>query len=151
MHHKYAQYSRATFITELRSIGYITYIINIFRCVQTLYRRCPSLEGTKDALCHKFRRLTIGQNCRAVCTNESGHRDAFVKEWCEARAARFERPAPSLERSERQGLFFVMPVNSLVVDSTFEQSENVAIVRFLVVSSSSCCWPAVRGVAYTII
>ena len=41
-----------------------------------------------------------------------------------------------------------MPVNSLVVDSTFEQSENVAIVRFLVVSSS---WPAMRGAAYAII
>ena len=46
-------------------------------------------------------------------------------------AARFERPAkqalalPSLERSERRGLFFVIPVNSPV--TTFEQSENVAI------------------------
>ena len=28
----------------------------------------------------------IGQNCRAVCTNKSGHRDAFLSsnEWCEA-------------------------------------------------------------------
>ena len=42
---------------------------------------------------------------------------------------------PSLERNERQGLFFVMPIDSLVVDSTFEQSENIAIA---VVSSSSC-------------
>ena len=27
-------------------------------------------EGTKDELCHKFRRLTIGQNYSAVCTND---------------------------------------------------------------------------------
>ena len=33
---------------------------------------------------------------------------------------------PSLEQSERRDLFFVM--HSLVVDSTFEQSENVAII-----------------------
>ena len=46
------------------------------------------------------------------------------------------------------GLFFVVPVNYLGVDSTFEQSENIAIT---VVSSSSCCWPASRGVVYVII
>ena len=34
-----------------------------------LYSPCPNLEGTKDALCYKFRRLMIGQNC-AVCTNK---------------------------------------------------------------------------------
>ena len=43
-----------------------------------------------------------------------------------------------------------MPVNSLVVDSTFKQSENVAIAHFLVVSSSSCCWPAVGAVVCAI-
>ena len=35
-----------------------------------LYNLCPILEGIKDALSYKFRRLTIGQNCCAVCTNE---------------------------------------------------------------------------------
>ena len=34
------------------------------------YSQCPNLEGIKDALSYKFRRLTIGQNCCAVCTNE---------------------------------------------------------------------------------
>ena len=57
------------------------------------YSLCPFLEGTKDMLCYKSRRLTIGQNCRAVCTNKSGHRDAFLSsnEWCEA--PHFKRPA----------------------------------------------------------
>ena len=32
---------------------------------------------------------------------------------------------PSLEQSEKWDPFFVMPVNSLVVDSTFEQSQGV--------------------------
>ena len=57
-------------------------------------------------------------------------------------------PEPAVfKRSERRGLFFIMPVNSFV-DSTLEQSENVTIACFLVVSSSSCCWPAVGDVAY---
>ena len=29
-----------------------------------------NLDGIKDALSYKFRRLTIGQNCCAVCTNK---------------------------------------------------------------------------------
>ena len=37
------------------------------------------------------------------------------------------------------------------VDSTFERSENVAPAHFLVVSLSSCCWLAVRGVTYAIL
>ena len=28
---------------------------------------------------YKFRRLTIGQNCSAVCTNEGGHEHAVSK------------------------------------------------------------------------
>ena len=56
-------------------------------------------------------------------------------------AARFEWPAKQATEpwaSERRGgLFFVIPVNS-PVDSTFEQSKNVALAHFLVVSSSSC-------------
>ena len=35
-------------------------------------------------------------------------------------------------------VFFVMPVNNLVIDLTFEQSENVSIARFLVMSSLLC-------------
>ena len=41
-----------------------------FRVTIFLYSPCPNLEGIKDALFYKFRRLTIGQNCSAVCTNE---------------------------------------------------------------------------------
>ena len=41
-----------------------------FRATIFLYSPCPNLEGIKDALSYKFRRLTIGQNCCAVCTNE---------------------------------------------------------------------------------
>ena len=52
------------------------------------------------------------------------------------------RRPPSLEQSERQGLFFVVPVDSLVVDSTFKQNENVAIA---VVSSR------LRGAVYEIV
>ena len=43
---------------------------NIFQTDIFLYSPCPNLEGIKDALSYKFRRLTIGQNCCAVCTNE---------------------------------------------------------------------------------
>ena len=48
-------------------------------------------------------------------------------------------------------MFFVIPVNNLVIDSMFKKSENIAIAHFLVMNSSSCCWPAVQGVAYTIV
>ena len=41
-----------------------------FRATIFLYSPCPNLEGIKDALSYKFRRLTIDQNCCAVCTNE---------------------------------------------------------------------------------
>ena len=51
-----------------------------FRATIFLYSLCPNLEDTKDALCYKFRRPTIGQNCSAVCTNKGGHRDAFSNE-----------------------------------------------------------------------
>ena len=76
------------------------------------YSLCPNLEGIKDALFYKFRRPMIGQNCSAVCTNKGGHRDAFLNERREALCvSRFERPAQ----------------HALVVDSTFDQNENVAI------------------------
>ena len=42
-----------------------------------LYSLCHYLEGIKDVLCYKFRRLTIGQNCRAVFTNKGVHRGIF--------------------------------------------------------------------------
>ena len=45
----------------------------------------------------------------------------------------------------------MMPVSSLMVDSTFKESENVTIAYFLVVSLSTCYWPASRGVVYAII
>ena len=43
---------------------------NFFRRSIFLYSPCPNLEGIKDALSYKFRRLMIGQNCCAVCTNK---------------------------------------------------------------------------------
>ena len=78
--------------------------------------------------------------------------DAFLSELPHILGGLMLSRPPSLKWSEGQGLLFVMPANSLVVDSTFEQSENIAIAYFLVVSSSSCCWPAVGvWLAYTII
>ena len=41
---------------------------------------CPYLEGTKDALYYKFRRLITGQNCSAICTNEGAHTDTYSNE-----------------------------------------------------------------------
>ena len=59
---------------------------NIFRRSFFLYSPCLiNLEGIKDVLCFKFRRLTIGQNNSAVCTNKGGHRDVFSNEWCVSR------------------------------------------------------------------
>ena len=75
------------------------------------HKRCASAT--------KFRRLMIGQNCSAVCTNKDGHRDTFSEQ------------APHVSR----GLLFVMSVNSLVVDSILG---NIATVCFSVVGSSSC-------------
>jgi hypothetical protein len=53
--------------------------------------------------------------------------------------------------TERQGLFFVITIDSVEVDSMSKQSENIAIAHSLVVSSRCCCLPAVRGVSYTIV
>ena len=64
----------------------------------------------KDVLFYKFRRPMIGQICSVVCTNKGGHRDAISNERHKApRISRglLSRP-PTLERSERQGLFFVI-------------------------------------------
>ena len=56
--------------------------------------------------------------------------------------------AMNLERSERRGLFFVIPVSSPV--ATFEQSENVTIAHLVGARAAACsCLQllAVRGVA----
>ena len=111
-----------------------------------------SLTGGQKR-CTLLQFYKIGQSSRAMCTNKGGHRDAFLNKWRYALlVSRGPLSRPSiLERNEKQGgLFFVIPVNSLV-DSTFEPSENVTFAHSLVVSSSSCCWPAVRGVAYAIL
>ena len=47
------------------------------------------------------------------------------------------RYPPSLDRSERRGLFFVIPVSSSV--ATFEQSENVAIAGASAVACYEGC------------
>ena len=90
------------------------------------------------------------------CCRESPYYKAIqlerrIFEWTAWSTAYFEgvlwsRP-PSLEQSKRWG---VIPVNS-PVDSMFEQSENITIAHFLVVTLSSCCWHAMRGVACTIL
>ena len=77
---------------------------------------CPYLEGIKDAPCYKFRGLTIGQGYSAVCTNKGGHRDTFLNKWGEVPRV-LRGLLSSLEQRERRGLFFVVPVDSLVVDS----------------------------------
>ena len=41
-----------------------------FRMTIFLYSPYSNLEGTKDALFYKFKRLTIDQNCSVVCINE---------------------------------------------------------------------------------
>ena len=88
-----------------------------FRATIFLYSPCPNLQGIKDALSYKFRRVTIGQNSCAVCTNE-------------------------VARAKREGISALC--HGLVVDSTFERSENFATVRYT-------AWPTVRGVVYTMI
>jgi hypothetical protein len=51
----------------------IIYNEKYFQSNNFLCSPCPYLEGTKDALWNKLRRLTIGQNYSAVCTHEGGH------------------------------------------------------------------------------
>ena len=57
-------------------------------------------------------------------------RDTLSNDRCKS-ATHFERPVkpPGLERSERRGLFFIIPVSSPV--ATFKQSENVAIAHLV--------------------
>ena len=53
---------------------------------------------------------------------------------------RFERPAKQalvIATEPRAGLFFVIPVSSLV--ATFEQSENVAIAYLVGARATTCC------------
>ena len=68
-------------------------------------------KGTKDALCYKFKRLMIGQNYSAMCTNEGGHRDAFLNQWCKAAATYFVRPAEQATESQvkREASLFSHP------------------------------------------
>ena len=79
--------------------------------------------------------ITIGQNCCAVCTNEVARAYGAIEMRSRARAsgasaARFDRPArqatePRAKREAMSALY-----HGLVVDSTFERSENVAIGLF---------------------
>ena len=79
------------------------------------YSPCPNLEGIKDVLSYKFRRLTIGQNCCAVCKTRllgpRTHRDAFLS----SSAARFDRPArqatePQVKREAMSALCYGLVV-----------------------------------------
>ena len=95
-----------------------------FRRSIFLYSPCPNLEGIKDALSYKFRILTIGQSCCAVCTTRlpgpRDHRDAFSSSSERRKRHAFRQACSAGHRASSDGL---------VVDSTFEQSENVAITR----------------------
>ena len=96
------------YVVYYKNVHYVLYYTtkNIFQMISFfLYSPCPNLESIKNALCYKFRRPTIGQNCSAICTNKGGHRDAFSNEW--HKVLRVLRGLLlSLERSKRQGLFF---------------------------------------------
>ena len=96
-------------IIKLRPCQDSHYTVYAHIILLLLYYIQRNLEGIKDALCYKFRRTTIGQNCSAMCTNKGGHRDTFLNKQhkvpCVSRSLH-SRP-PSLEQSERQGLFFV--------------------------------------------
>ena len=73
-------------------------------------------------------------------SDEGGHRGAFSNELREALhipRGLLRRP-PSLKPSQRHSLFFVMPINSQVVDSTLEKSEKISIASFFVVCSLYC-------------
>ena len=89
---------------------YTIYNKYFFRRSFFLFSPSPNMEGIKDVLFYKFRRPMIGQNCSAMCTNNSGHRDVLSNKWRKApRVSRglLSRPT-SLEQSKRQGLFFVI-------------------------------------------
>ena len=65
----FIQHTQCLFLPQLYYLYYIQRKI-FFRWTFFLYSPCPNLEGIKDALPYKFRRLTIGQNYCTVCTNE---------------------------------------------------------------------------------
>ena len=65
-----------------------------------------------------------------------------------ASTARFNRPAQQATEPRAKQEAMSALCHGLVVDSMFEQSETIAIYT---VSLSSCSWPAVRGVVYTMI
>jgi hypothetical protein len=81
--------------------------------------------------CHKFRKLTIGQNCSAVCTNEGDHIE--MHSWREAPCASRGLPL-SLEWSKRRDLCFVMSINSLVMSTLFSGE----VKQLLLACSEGC-------------
>ena len=108
------------------TLKYLYTTKNIFQSDNFLYSLCPNLEGTKDALFYKFRRLIIGQNCSALCTKEGGHRDAFSSKWYEALYV-LERPAqqatePRAKREARSVLCHSLaPDGSSITYGEFKQ------------------------------
>jgi hypothetical protein len=105
-------------------------------------------EGTNDMLCLKLRRFTIGQNCSATSKMKVAIETYMYSQWREA--LHFWACSLSLERSERWGRFFVIPVNSLDVDSTFSAWTSKLHASLWWVRAAAG-QPAVRGVAYVII
>ena len=125
------------------SLYYIQRKIFFRATIFLYYSQYPNLEGIKDALSYKFRRLTIGQNCCAVCTNEvaraQGPYRCILELERAAQALRvstglFGRP-PSLEQSERRCLLFVM---------VWWQISGVRTSPL----HGSYSWPAMRGVVF---
>ena len=62
----------------------LLYIQNIIRATIFLYSPYHLMDGIKDVLSYKFRRLTIGQNNTVVCTKVATemHEVLYVWEAC---------------------------------------------------------------------
>ena len=113
-----------------------------FRRSIFLYSPCPNLEGIKDALAYKFRRLTIGQNCCAVWTNKvaraQGPQRCIILARARASgtsAVRFDRPARQANEPRAKREVMSALCHGLVVDSTFEHLIHGEFAQLLLASS----------------
>ena len=100
------------------------------------YSPCPSLEGIKDALCHKF-----------MCTNKGGHRDAFLMNGVKHHEFQEAYWAGHQASSEARGEVCSLSYMYLSIWQWIWHSSRARTSPL----PSSCCWPAVRGVAYATI
>ena len=93
---------------------------------------------------YKFRRLTIGQNCRAVCTNEVAKAYGAIQMHSRAQAsgasaARFNRPARQATepRAKRDAMSALC--HGLVIDSTSSGVRTSPLHCELRLASSEGC------------